>query len=272
MTDAAVPTLDFNTLDDLAFAAERGRLNGRSLPVMVVRDIGPILELALLAEWDLLPNAQVAPWLFLDDLSALGKALNAGLRQWICPQSRLTGLLCTDTANAQNDSVWTGFGLAAQQAAKAAGFPRCIAAQLTAALGELQSNIYEHAQASDTGIVVFHAQLGRFNFVVADRGIGVLESLRSAVAYAELSDHGEALRLALRDGVSRHGPGASRGYGFRPLFVGLANLKGYLRFRSGDHALLIDGQNFSFTTAKVAQKPPIRGFFISVSCEAATIT
>jgi hypothetical protein len=35
---------------------------------------------------------------------------------------------------------------------------------------------------------------------------GVLKSLRIGHHYAHLSDHGEALRLALTDGVSRFGP------------------------------------------------------------------
>ena len=84
--------------------------------------------------------------------------------------------------------------------------------------------------------------------------------------YTGLDDHGEALRLTLTDGVSRHGSGTGRGRGFRPLFIGIANLNGSLRFRSGDHALIIDGRNPSLMAARLAQKPTIGGFFASVKC------
>jgi len=136
-----------------------------------------------------------------------------------------------------------------------------------AAVGELYSNVYEHSGAAATGLVAFRALPHRFEFVVSDRGIGVLDSLRSCADYEALSDCGEALRLTLTDGVSRHGADAGRGRGFRPLFVGLANLDGALRFRSGDHALIIDGSNPSLMIARTAQKPPLKGFMISVACK-----
>lgn len=75
------------------------------------------------------------------------------------------------------------------------------------------------------------------------------------------------LELALTEGISRYGSGSGRGYGFQPLFIGLANLNGSLRFRFGDHALIIDGQKPTLMKAKIAQKPFIPGFFISVRCE-----
>ena len=262
----ATQALDFNTVDDLAFAAERGSFNSSALPNMNVQDIGPLIELHLLAESGNLDSPYTAPWLSLNGIAQLGKALEARRKQWICPRLKLTGILRTSPSYALGATDWTAFGLAAQQAA-AMGFPRRIAAQLAAALGELHSNIHEHAQAPRTGIVAFRAHPHKIELVVADQGIGVLESLRGASAYADLCDHGEALRLALSEGVSRYGSCANRGYGFRPLFVGLANLKGSLRFRSGDHALLIDGRHPSLMTARMAQKPYISGFFISIVCE-----
>lgn len=268
MNIAALSPFDFAALDDLAFASERGRLSSRTLPGMVARDLGPVIELAQLAAGGLLPAPERAAWLNLDGLGALYRALLGGRSQWVCPDGRRIGFLKTGRSPVP-EAVWTGFGLAAQQGAVGAGFPKRIAAQLVAALGELHSNLYEHSQAPETGLIAFRAGLDRFEFVGTDRGIGVRESLRSCSAYARLEDHGEALRLALTDGVSRHGPEASRGHGFRPLFVGLANLRGSLRFRSGDHALLINGRNPSLVRAQLAQKPPIPGFLISVVCESA---
>jgi hypothetical protein len=69
--------------------------------------------------------------------------------------------------------------------------------------------------------------------------------------HAALGDHSKALQSALTDGISRFGSDTGRGHGFRPIFLGLANLRGSLRFRSGDHALVIDGTSPSLMTAKL---------------------
>lgn len=267
MTEVEVNDFNFAALDGLAFAAERGKLDGRPIPMLTAQEIGPVLELARLSECRLLPAPQGAPWLELNGFGPMVQALYGGRTNWICPTSRLIGFLRTAPTLAPGDVAWTAFGLAAQKAATEMGFPRSIAAQLTAALGELHSNVYEHSQAPETGVVAFSAHRGWFEFVASDRGIGVLESLRSGPDHATLNDHGEALRLTLTDGVSRFGSNSDRGHGFRPLFIGLANLNGALRFRSGDHALLIDGRNPSLMTARSAQKTAIQGFFVSVTCQ-----
>ena len=133
----------------------------------------------------------------------------------------------------------------------------------------MYSNIYEHSDAARTGLIAFMARSGSFEFVATDRGKGVLDSLRTCPQYTSLDDYGEALRLTLTDGISRHGAGTGRGKGFRPLFIGIANLNGSLRFRSGDHALVIDGRSPSLMTARLAEKPKISGFFASAKCLAA---
>ena len=265
MTNATSPTFDFSVLDGFAFAAERGRGDGYLAPMFVAREIGPILELSRLAENRLMPAPGAAPWLTLDDLAPMMRALDSDRARWVCPQCHLTGYLRMSPSCPQDESMWTGFCLAAQKAASAIGFPKATSGQFIAAIIELYSNIYEHSQDPGTGVVAFRAHPQRFEFVVSDGGVGVLESLRNGVEYANLRDHGEALRLALTDGISRFGSQSGRGLGFRPLFVGLANLNGALRFRSGNHALLIDGHNPSLMTAHVAQKPTLRGFLVSVS-------
>ena len=267
MTEPAPGVLDFDALDGLAFAAERGRLDERAVPEMKAQDIGPVVELAQHAETRLLSPPRAARWLALDSLNGLVQALQDGARRWVCPRTRRMGLFRITPSPLHDETVWTSFGLAAQKAATTTGFPRSIAAQFAAALGELYSNVYEHSENPGSGVIAFGAHPGRFEFVVADRGIGVLQSLRGAAEYAGLIDHGEALRLALTDGVSRYGSNTGRGYGFRPLFVGLANLNGALRFRSGDHALILNGQHPTLMTARPSQKPALMGFLVSVSCE-----
>lgn len=259
--------LDFAMLDGLAFAAERGRLAGRA-PVVVAQDLGPVIEMGQLAKTGLLPAPEQNDWLRLDGLSVLYRAIASGRSHWVCPDGRLIGFLRT-TETRPNETVWTGFGLATQQAAASVGFPTRTAAQFAAAAGEMYSNIYDHSGAPATGLIVFRAAPNRFEFVVTDRGMGVLRSLQTCINYSGLTDHGEALRLTLTDGISRYGTNTGYGHGFRPLFIGLANLNGSLRFRSGDHALVIDGSNPSVMTARAAQKPYSNGLLISVACERA---
>ena len=136
---------------------------------------------------------------------------------------------------------------------------------MAAAILELAGNIEEHSGAVETGVIAFRATTGAFEFVVADQGIGVLRSLRGSPEFLTLDDHGRALELALTDGVSRFGD-PRRGHGFRPIFQGLTDLNGYLRFRSGDHAIIMDGTNQSLATAQLAQKPYLTGFLASVMC------
>ena len=267
MIDSAIGVFDFAALDDLAFAAERGRLNEDAIPALNAQEIGPVLELIRLSSQSrLLPTPQTASWLVLDGLTPMMQALDNGKELWVCPRTHLVGFLRTSMSSLKDETIWTRFGLSAQQAATRARFPKRIAAQLIAAIGELHSNIYEHSEATGTGLVAYRACPGQFELAVSDSGVGVLESLRTGPDYAALQDHGEALRLTLTSGISRFGSKSHRGHGFRPLFVGLANLNGALRFRSGDHALLIEGRNPSLTTARPAQKPDLQGFCVSVSC------
>jgi anti-sigma regulatory factor (Ser/Thr protein kinase) len=241
MTISAPASLTFAQVDDLAFAADRGRL-ADGVPSSVrlsARELGPFLELSHLAEDGLIPSPQTGAWLALNSMTSLNHAMAEGRRQWMCRETRSIGFLRTEQQPPADTTAWTAFGLAAQKAAVAAGFSNTVAGQLVGALVAMQSNIYEHSEASQSGLLAFRAVAGVFEFVVADRGIGVLESLRSGVAHAGLIDHGTALEVTLTEGCSRFGDGIGRGMGFRPLFVGLANLRGELRFRSGDHALII---------------------------------
>jgi anti-sigma regulatory factor (Ser/Thr protein kinase) len=228
--------------------------------------LGPIIELAQLATVGTLPVPERAHWLALDGLSVLYGWMISGRSRWVCPDGRRIGFLRTRAQLPSDDHELIGFSVAAQQAAVIAGFPTPVAQQLAAAIGELHSNIYEHSRASATGLIAFRAGVGEFELVVADCGVGILETLRSCTEYAHLRDHGNALLLALSEGVSRFGSRSGHGFGFRPIFTGLANIKGYLRFRSGDHALILDGTKPSLTTAKPAQKPTISGFLVSITC------
>src|SRR5262245_24855631 len=123
------------------------------------------------------------------------------------------------------------FLMQAQRAAEESGLPRA-SKLLVAAMQEMYDNISEHSDARTTGILAFRAAPEVFEFVAVDRGIGVLQSLRSSSKYRSLSDHGEALKIALTDGASRFDADNKRGFGFRAIFLALADFYGSLRFRS----------------------------------------
>jgi anti-sigma regulatory factor (Ser/Thr protein kinase) len=263
---SAVPdSFTFEVLDDLSFAAAGQRLP--TLPQGAYRfdGLGPALELARLSTCGLLPPPTQAPWLVLDDAANLANALRDGRRVWTCREKHL-GFLRMQAEPPADDTEGNAFQLEAQRAATAVGFPAKLAAQLVGAFEEIHSNVYDHSGTPASGIAAYRATTRRFEFVVSDGGMGVLKSLQSCPEYADLTDHGDALRLALQDGISRYGKGTSHGRGFRPLFTGLANVSGALRFRSGDQALTIDGRNAGSIPAQTWEKVFSPGFVASVLC------
>lgn len=257
--------LTFLELDGIGFAAERGRFDPKTTS-FVADELGPVFELGLLAKSKTLPWPGNDLWLAMNGISPLIGALSNRRHQWVCPSSRAVGVYRTFATPDEEGLSWVQFGLAIRAAAIAAGFSNNLAAQLVGAIGEMQDNIYQHSQAPQTGIVAFKARPGALEFVVCDSGIGVLKSLTSCSEFQDVAGHGEALRLTLSDGVSRHGRDSGRGLGYRPLFTGLANLRGVLRFRSGDYALTIEGENPGAIPAKLGQKTSLQGFFASVTC------
>ena len=260
--------LDFGAVDRLGFAGAAGQLAPMRSPRRYEPlDLGPLIELYLLAASEKVPDPVNADWLVHGESTALMRAIDEGRNHWVRSSDGCAGLLRTSCGEPNSCEHLTSFLMAAQRAARnVARLSPNTSGQLAAAMSELESNIREHSCAVDTGVVAFRARPGVFEFVVADRGVGVLSSLRSNAEYAALEDHGRALELALTDGVSRFGATTQRGHGFRQIFVGLANLYGYLRFRSGDHALVIDGTDPGLAMAQLAQKVDMDGLVASVRC------
>ena len=258
----------FRDVDGLAFAAANGKLEHTQLSVTYMpHRLGPLLELMQLYSGGRLPCP--GKWLVLDGAAPLVHALEQAKGSWVSSDQRHAGFIRTTRWGAHGDSRFTGFLMNAKRAGhEVAGLSAAVSGQLAAAMKELESNIHEHADAPETGILAYRAEPGAFEFVVADRGIGILRSLRRNAAHAGLQDEGKALEAAMTDGVSRYGPNNNRGYGFRPIFTGLANLHGELRFRSGDHAITMDGTSPALTTSRISQKAPLDGFFASVRCHA----
>ena len=256
----------FGDVDGLAFAAARGKFDEAKLSTTYTpQRLGPLLELLHLSAGGRMPR--LGDWLAPNGAAPLIAAIRQNRESWTAPQDHHAGFIRAVRRGEDGDSRFTAFLMAAKHAGKdVSGLPATTAGQLVGAMGELENNIREHADVPETGIIAYRAEPGAFEFVVADRGIGILRSLRRCGMYAALPDEGKALEAALTDGVSRHGPDSNHGHGFRPIFIGLANLQGELRFRSGDHAITMNGTSPALTTARITQKAPIDGFFASVRC------
>ena len=256
----------FRDVDELAFAAARGKLDRVSPRAFHAPDqLGPLMELLHLSAAGKHPHLK--NWLTGSSMTPLVAALGQQARaSWVSPRHPDLGYVRT-TCGGDTGSRLTAFLMRAKRAGRElSGLPAEVSGQLVAAMRELESNIHEHSGAPRTGVLAYKAGPGDFEFVVADHGMGMLRSLRQCDSHAGLADEGKALEAGLTDGVSRHGNNINRGYGFRPIFIGLTNLYGELRFRSGDHALMMDGTNPGLAIARISQKVPMEGFLVSVRC------
>ena len=151
-------------------------------------------------------------------------------------------------------------------AANRSPLPKASSHQVVSSLGEFHANIVEHSGRLSSSFVGFEVTDRFVGVYAGDLGQGPLASLRCNPTYSNLSDHGDALGLIIQDGVTSTGE-RGRGLGFRPIFEGLANRSGYLRFRAGDALLEISGIKRDELSLRKKQRPPIDGFHIYVHCE-----
>jgi hypothetical protein len=261
--------LTFAAVDGLGFAAASGRLTEQTTQY-IPTSLGPLLELLCLTAGGRLPSPAGRGWLLDNGAGPMLAALHNNNEEcWTKPDDQRIGFIRTARNTHDGDVLLTKFLMDLQRAARnVTRLPGMTPGQLAAAMQELESNIQEHSEAPSTGLLAFRAAPDAFELVVTDRGIGILKSLQRCAVFADLDDHGKAIQAALSDGTSRFGSDGGRGHGFRPIFLGLANLHAALRFRSGDHALVVDGTGPSLATAQLAQKPVIDGFLASIRCEA----
>lgn len=203
-------------------------------------------------------------WLDLGNFSQL---IDAAMRGDPCFYSEdgTQGLISIAKYDA-DPNAWRAFAVKLKAAATGAGFAEDHGGKLLAAVREFASNVVEHSEATESGQIIYAARENRFEFVVRDRGVGVLRSLQNNPKYAELNDCGSAIELALQEGISRHASERGHGYGFRPLFIGLANISEYMRFRSGDHCREFCRNERGEIEACTKQSSFVDGFSCSVIC------
>ena len=154
-----------------------------------------------------------------------------------------------------------------QNAAADAGFQRPFSRQLAGALGELADNVFLHSQSTSVAVVGYWIRENSVEFVVADSGIGVLDSIRKNPMHAHLKDAGQALGAIVSHGATRFPAGAGHGQGIKQFLRALAGYQGHVRFRSGDHALTLSGDlTARLGTLRVSGKAQLPGLTISVQC------
>lgn len=129
----------------------------------------------------------------------------------------------------------------------------------------MADNACEHARSPAGALVGYHALAGAAAFCVVDVGVGVLESLRGHPDHAHLRLHRDALREALRYGVScrLHEPG---GTGFHTVFKSLAEQHGQVRFRTGQGCISMAGRHFDPTVGDETFPEPLPGFQVAACC------
>ncbi len=262
-------TASFETADDLLWQAVAGRLPKLGA-ITLARSgrIGPLVELAMatIALPDAYRGVVVEAPVFHQVERALrdGSISGSGARDraGVFPLSRVI-----PGAGDAERVVWEQWAKHAENAAVAAGLTKGLVGGLMGALGELQDNVFEHSGRPESGVVVYAANNGVFEFVVADGGRGVLASLRENPEFSLLPESGAALRVAVSDGASRHARSTGHGYGIGQLFRALAHDAAELRFRSGDHALRLWGDAPSLIGhVKLAHKAWLDGLTITVRC------
>jgi hypothetical protein len=262
--------LDFETLDDLSLAFQRGKIPAnRQIAIRKFAGLGPLVEFGLDCVGD---NGRFSKIRAATsrDLQTLMSVVEGRQPVGGKDSSQIGFFPTLKSAEDQfNDDRWLEWKYHTQRSAENSGLTKKAAQGIVGAIDELSSNIYEHSGHAETGIVAYRTSSSAFEFVIADRGIGVLKSLRSSPQFSNVADSGEALRLALRSGYSRFGINVGRGFGFRPLFSTLAGMNGFVRFRSGNYALTLEGKAARLETARIVQKANFRGFSISVLCRKA---
>jgi excisionase family DNA binding protein len=111
---------------------------------------------------------------------------------------------------------------------------------LTSMAGEIGNNSYDHnlGQWPDTPGIFFGYDIGKKQIILADRGIGILETLKRV--RPGLKDHQEALRVAFTEIISGRKPEA-RGNGLKYVRSVISKNPINLLFQTGNAKLTVNG-------------------------------
>jgi hypothetical protein len=249
--------LTFEVLDDLVLAHERSR--APAVRLQPGPSLGALIELLLFCD----EHPGALGYAASPEIDALKRSLET--RRPVYLDAERIGFVPARRAPHQGEDIhWDAFMFAMHKAMVASGFQSLFSRGLVGAMDEMQNNIHDHSDAINTGVIAYRVSPERVEWVVADRGLGILTGLQAG-AFPSLSDSGQALKIALTDGRSRLGI-KGRGYGFRELFKALSARQGALRFRSDDQLLTITGVSPALSRARLQQRAHVSGFSVTVVC------
>lgn len=266
--DDSGPVLSFEFLEDvMALSSEASE---ELISQAKIRRIGPLVEYVY-------HNANVVARLeskrHSSTVKSLAEVLTAAKLSRFHPSLSFEASTAVEfcftphTEDEIDDPRWVAFCKRLMDAGIKAGLSKGFSQGLVGTLEEMTSNVFEHSENAESGLTGYRWSFGEFEYVVADRGIGVLASLLKHSEYSWLDDAGQALEVAVCDGESRFGRDAHRGTGFHHLLYNVASRDSYVRFRSGDHCYTIDG-----TVQPILKRtypcPPFNGFLISLVAKA----
>jgi hypothetical protein len=249
--------LTFKDLDGLALAAAKGRLAAYGDRRFHVDALGPWLELRALHRPD------ISAFVIDDDKHAAFDRAVCGAQSTRGLRPVAASYLVRASGARLNLDLMASLQLEAYKHIDTTGMGKDALRRVVMTFVEMFDNLYLHSEAVPTGVGVFQARPGSFEFAVSDAGVGVLASLRRA--YPALTTESEALTEAIKPNITRFtGEEAkAHGHGFDQIIEGMANANSVIRLRSGDAALQIDGVNGRSESPQVTIRPPIKGFCIS---------
>lgn len=133
---------------------------------------------------------------------------------------------------------------------------------LTSVAGEIGNNSYDHniGKWIDTPGIFFGYDLNKKQIVLADRGVGILETLKGVKP--ELKTHAEALETAFTQIISGRTPEA-RGNGLKYVRNVISKNPINLVFRTGDAKLTMQGNSPDLNIENV--KEDLRGCLVLIS-------
>lgn len=257
----------FEVVDDVVWAAStRGLPGPGTIRLVSSGRLGPAVELAIAhRHWpERFANVRCTG----SGAELVGSALNEGRISGGGYGDHLGVLPMTrDESTHPGGDRYEQWLLRFQNATAQAGFQKPFARQLAGALGELADNVFLHSESDSVALAAFQVAGNSVEFVVADGGVGVLNSLRQNPAHAHLTSAGQALEAIVHHSASRFAANTGHGQGIKQFLRVLAGQNGHLRFRSSDHALTLRGDlAIGVGSLEVSSKAELPGLTISVQC------
>lgn len=189
----------------------------------------------------------------LSDLEKKTKGIFRLAQEWACaiePHTPERDFYCSTSDRFKARHERMAHELAADKMFKLTG------SLISSAAGEIGNNSFDHNIGNWPDIVgtIFIYDLGKRRIVLADRGVGVLTTLRNV--RPNLKNHEEALRVAFTEFLTGRSP-EHRGNGLKYVRDAIIHAKANLYFQSGDAVLEIKKMKSDFTIKKA--EIPIHG-------------